>query len=260
MVKNLFKVEIKRHLAFLGGFILLELILSCLVLLDSNIFGNMQVVLSNMIWFLVPVYIFIDIYRDFHIGDNYLIHMIPMKTSILFLIKTLVFSLFLILLWSTNLIFEIFGEYGIYQTRIHVSSKPIEALMFYIIPRMVSIFSGIVILGLAISIGKLFRNLYVCSGVILIVIVSITKGILSLMKWNLINEGNVLTTISTVSTMVLKQYAGLITYFVVSEKQGVDIASSIHWNNVYINIIVGVIGFIALDKIFKAKRYELLGK
>ncbi|MEG0128915.1 hypothetical protein [Clostridium sp.] len=260
MVWSLFKVEIKRHFPLLGSFILIDLVLSFMVLAEVNSFYNIQFMVSSGIWFLVVIYIFIDIYRDFYIGDNSLIHMLPMRLITVFIVKLMVFSLYLILLWSTNLVFQLFWDNGIYFVRIQGSTNSLEGLHFFIIPRIVSIFSGIILIGAAISMGKLFKNIYISSVSIFLVISSVTYGILSLMKFNLIGQGNVLSTIAINAYGVFKQYAGLVTYYVVSEVDHVDIVKTIHWNNVWVNMVVGVIGLVLIYRITESKKYEIYGK
>ncbi|RXM59646.1 hypothetical protein [Clostridium tetani] len=260
MQLNLLKVEIRKHYIFLGICIIINLITSFFVLVDYDKYIHMCFQISTIIWTLVPIYIFIDLYKEFYIGNNILNNMIPTKTSNIFLLKLLVFSISIILIWSCSLIYELFTPQGIYHNRILISNKPIVCTIYFIIPRIVSAISGIIILGLAIALSKLISNKVLSKIIMIAILIIVHMGLYQIMKLNIIDQGRVFFSIGTTSQLAFKQYAGLLSLLVSATENVPDIAATIYWNNVTANILIAFIGFLIMDFIFKSKKYEVLGK
>lgn len=260
MYLNLLKVEIRKHYIFFGACIIINLILSCLVLSNYNKYINMSFQISSIIWILVPIYIFINLYKEFYIGTNLLYNMVPIKTSNIFLLKVLVFSVAIILIWSCSLVYELFSSQGIYHNRILLSSKPVLGTIYFIMPRVISSISGIIILGLSIALSKLINNKVLSQIIMIITLIIVHMGFYQIMKLNIINQGQVFFSIGTTSQIGFKQYAGLLSLLVSTTTNVPDIATTIYWNNVTANILVAFIGFLITASIFNSRRYEILGK
>lgn len=260
MYLNLFKVEIKKHYIFFATTIIINLLLSFFVLYNYDKYISMSFQISSITWILIPIYIFIDLYKEFYIGTNLLNNMVPTKTSNIFLLKLLVFSIAVILIWSCSLVYELFNVKGIYHNRILLSSKPVLGIIYFIIPRIVSAISGIIILGLSIALSKLINNKTLSIIIMITILIIVHMGLYQIMKLNIISQGQVFFSIGTTSQIGFKQYAGLLAILVSTTTNVPDIATTIYWNNVTANILVALIGFLILDFIFKSRKYEVLGK
>ncbi|WP_123053650.1 hypothetical protein [Clostridium sp. JN-1] len=260
MILDLFKLEIRKHFPIFSVFILMEAVLSTLVLVDYNKYINIHLQLSAVAWIVLPIYIFIDLYNNFYIGKDVILHMIPMKTSTKLLVKSTIFSMGLMLMWATCLIFELFNSHGIYHTRILHSSSPTLGIVYFILARFIGCISGPIIIGVSIALSKLVKNKISSISIIAAVLLGITIGFYLIMKSNLAGQGKVFYSIGTTSQDAFKQSAGLVSLLVQSDKHLADISKSIYWNNLFYNFLVYVFGYVIISSIFNSKKYEVLGK
>lgn len=259
MILNLFKFEMKKHFLIFSIFTLIELILSIAVLINYD-YRSAAFLVSNITWIVIPVYIFIDLYNEFYRGKEVITHMIPIKTATKFLVKSLTFSLGLMIIWSTCLIYELFSLNGIYYSKIMDSSNPKVGIIYFILARFIGFIAGPIIIGMALALSKLVKNKILSIAIIITTITVTTVGLYLIMKSNLIDQGKVYWSIGTTSQDVFKQYAGMISILVASDKDITDIAQTIYWNNVIFNALVAVLGYGIVASIFNSRKYEILGK
>lgn len=264
MFFTLLKVELRKHCKFFGFLIVINLLSSILVLKDYEFMNTYGFDIEYYSWILAFLYVFINVYRELYIGKNLLSHMVPIETSRLLVIKSLVFGIFMSIIWLTTLIYEIHSPMGIYQMKIIHSSSILQSTLYFILPRIISLFTGVIIIGFSISLGKVINNKVVSKVIVFGSFILITMALYFTIKYSLINQNGVGWAIGTTAQYGFKQYSGIIAMLVTSPKTqalaGVDIATSIYWNNIFINIIAGVVGLYASHLIFKSKRYELIGK
>jgi hypothetical protein len=216
--------------------------------------------ISTIAWTVIPIYIFVDLYNEFYKGKQVITHMIPAKTSTKFLVKSVTFSLGLMIMWSTCLIYELFSLNGIYYSKIIDSSNPKMGVIYFILARFIGCISGPIIIGMAITLSKLVKNKIISIAVIVISIMVITMGLYLIMKSNLAGQEKIGWAIGTTSQQSFKQYAGMVSILVTSDKSIVDIAQTIHWNNIIFNVLVALLGYGIVSLIFNSRKYEVLGK
>lgn len=259
MILNLFKFEIKKHFVIFGVFTLIQIILSTAILVNYD-YMSMCFMISSITWIIIPIYIFIDLYNEFYKGKEVITHMIPIKTSTKFFVKSVTFSLGLMIIWSTCLIYELFSLNGIYYSKIIDSSNPEAGVVYFILARFIGFISGPIIIGMALAFSKLVKNKILSASIIVITITVITVGLYLIMKFNLAGQENIGWSIGTTSHEAFKQYAGMVSLLVGSDKDVTDIAQTIHWNNIIFNILVAVLGCGIVSLIFNSRKYEVLGK
>ncbi|MBI6875655.1 hypothetical protein [Clostridium aciditolerans] len=259
MILNLFKLEMKKHFLIFGIFTLIELILSTAVLINYDYRGTTFAV-SSITWIIIPVYVFIDLYNEFYKGKEVITHMIPIKTSTKFLVKSLTFSLGLMIIWSTCLIYELFSLNGIYYLKIMDSSNPKAGVVYFILARLIGFIAGPIIIGMALALSKLVKNKILSAAIIISTITVTTIGLYLIMKSNLSGQEHIGWAIGTTSQERFKQYAGMVSILVSSDKGITDIAKTIYWNNVVFNILVTLLGWGIVSLIFNSRKYEVYGK
>lgn len=259
MILNLFKFEIKKHFVIFGIFTLIQMILSTAVLVNYD-YMSICFMISSITWIVIPIYIFIDLYNEFYKGKEVITHMIPIKTSTKFLVKSVTFSLGLMIIWSTCLIYELFSLNGIYYSKIIDSSNPKVGVIYFILARFIGFISGPIIIGIALALSKLVKSKILSTAIIVITITVTTVGLYLVMKSNLAGQENIGWAIGTTSQQAFKQYAGMVSMLVTSDKDITDIAQTIYWNNVIFNILVAVLGYRIVSLIFNSRKYEVLGK
>ncbi|NMM62968.1 hypothetical protein HBE96_09680 [Clostridium sp. P21] len=259
MILNLFKFEMKKHFLIFSIFTLIELICGIAVLINYD-YRSAAFLVSNVTWIVIPVYIFIDLYNEFYKGKEVITHMIPIKTSAKFLVKSLIFSLGLMIIWSTCLIYELFSLNGIYYSKIMDSSNPKVGVIYFILARFIGFIAGPIIIGMALALSKLVKNKILSAAIIVITITVTTVGLYLVMKSNLAGQEHIGWAIGTTSKEVFKQYAGMVSILVTSDKDITDIAQTIHWNNVIFNALVAVLGYGIVSSIFNSRKYEIIGK
>ncbi|WP_446899199.1 hypothetical protein ACSVC9_04705 [Clostridium sp. LBM24168] len=260
MFFSFFKLEIKKHFQIFFILILIETVLGIFVLADYNKYIDIHLQLSAVVWIVISMYIFIDLYNNFYTGKDVMFHMIPIKTSTKFLIKSTVFSIGLMLMWSTCLIFELFSLNGIYHARILNSTSPASGVVYFISARFIGFISGPVIIGVSIALSKLVRKKYLGIVVIAVVLLCITLGLYFIMKSNLAGQGKVFYSIGTTSQEAFKQSAGMVSILVQSDRHLDDISKSIYWNNIIYNFLTYIFGYAVITFIFNSKKYEVPGK
>jgi len=259
MILNLFKFEIKKHFVIFGIFTLIQMILSTAVLVNYD-YMSICFMISSITWIVIPIYIFIDLYNEFYKGKEVITHMIPIKTSTKFLVKSVTFSLGLMIIWSTCLIYELFSLNGIYYSKIIDSSNPKVGVIYFILARFIGFISGPIIIGIALALSKLVKSKILSTAIIVITITVTTVGLYLVMKSNLAGQENIGWAIGTTSQQAFKQYAGMVSMLVTSDKDITDIAQTIYWNNVIFNVLVAVLGYRIVSLIFNSRKYEVLGK
>ncbi|MEG0128917.1 hypothetical protein [Clostridium sp.] len=237
---------------------------SVMILNDYNFIHSYGFQIEQYSWLLCFIYVFINIYRELYIGKNTIAHMIPIDTYKILIVKSVVFGVFMSIMWLVTLIYEMFSPMGMYEMRIIESSNVLESTLYFIIPRIVSLFTGVVVIGLAVALGKLVNNRVISNVIVFASFILITMGIYMVMKYTFLNVDGIGWSIGTTAQYGFKQYSGIIAILVSTPKSillgEVNIASSIYWNNVFVNIFVGLIGLYISNLVFKSKKYELIGK
>ncbi|UMY56350.1 hypothetical protein MLD56_07935 [Paenibacillus peoriae] len=258
LFSHIFKVEIKRHFMVFAILTILSGIFSLHFLINNHQQLAFSYLLINMvIGILIPIYIFMDFYNEFFIGKMTLNHMLPLKTSSLFFIKSIVFLIGIMVVWGATLIEIFLNPQGLYLTRIVQSTSPSEGILYLFCSKFFGMLSGLSLMGFAISLAK-WVSKKVATGHLLIAFIFI--AVIGF-QFALIIKGSWHWSIGTSSLESFKQYANMLTISTFSNRPTFpDIKETIHWDSVVMNVIVTIISGSFAALLFNSKRYEIYGK
>ncbi|WP_342428489.1 hypothetical protein [Paenibacillus sp. FSL L8-0158] len=258
LFSHIFKVEIKRHFMVFAIFTILSAICSLHFLVNSHQQLAFSYLLVNMvIGILIPIYIFMDFYNEFFIGKMTLNHMLPLKTSSLFFIKSIVFLIGIMVVWGATLIEVFLNPQGLYLTRIVQSTSPSEGVLYLFCSKFFGMLGGLSLMGFAISLAK-WVSKKVATGHLLISFIFV--AVIGF-QFALIIKGSWHWSIGTSSLESFKQYANMLTISTFSNQSTFpDIKETIQWDSVVRNIIVTLIAGSMAALLFNSKRYEIYGK
>ncbi len=255
---HIFKIEIKRHFMVFAILTILSAICSLHFLVNNHQQLAFAYLLINMvIGILIPIYIFVDFYNEFFIGKMTLNHMLPLKTSSLFFIKSIVFLMGIMVVWGATLIEIFLNPQGLYLTRIVQSTSPSEDILYLFCSKFFGMLSGLSLMGFAISFAK-WVSKKVGTGQLLMAFTSLTViGF----QFALIIKGSWHWSIGTSSLESFKQYANMLTISTFSNQSTFpDIKETIHWDSVVMNVTVTIIAGSLAALLFNTRKYEIYGK
>ncbi|NQX48140.1 hypothetical protein HQN87_22705 [Paenibacillus tritici] len=251
-----FKLECRKHSAVFAIFTVLSGLANLYFLLDHGQDVAFVFLLVNMvIGILLPVYIYMDYYREFFTGTMPINHMLPLRTSALFGVKSAVFMLGLTAVWSTTLLDVFLNPEGLYQTRVIHSSSPLLGMTYFILSKLCSLPAGLALIGLALAAAKRFRK-PALSHLCIAAFILITVGI----QFALVVRGSTHWSIGSSSAASFKQYANLLTVSPVGREQPANINETINWLSVGMNLLVALLAGAIGSALLNGRKYELHGK
>ncbi|AWB43539.1 hypothetical protein DCC85_04405 [Paenibacillus sp. CAA11] len=250
-----FKTELRRHIPVVATLIVLSSCVSLYFAWNKNSDYAFTYLLINMvIGILIPVYIFVDYYQDFYIGKRSISHTLPLKTSSLFWIKSVVFLVGIMLVWASTLLELFLNPHGLYHVRMAGSSSPLLGVAYIILSKLAGAASGLAVMGLALAAAKLVRvraASYLLMACIIVLIVA------PQFLW-ITSEGYHFK-MGTSDLDSFKQYAGMLSVSISYEPPFQDINETIRWASVWINAAVAVGAGSVLHILFNSSKYEVYG-
>ncbi|KWX85173.1 hypothetical protein AMQ83_26355 [Paenibacillus riograndensis] len=253
---NQFKLECRKHCAVFAAFTGISVLTNLYFLFSQDQDLSFVFLLVNMvIGILLPVYIYLDYYREFFTGTMPINHLLPLRTSALFGVKSAVFMLGLILVWLPSLLDVFVNPAGLYHQRIMHSDNPALGIAYLVLSKLCSIPAGLAVMGLALAAAKRLRKpllSHLCIALVMVLVVGIQFALVVRNSWH--------WSIGTSAAETFKQYANLLTVSPVSRVQTADINESIHWSSVGMNLLVALVAGATLRYLFNSRKYEILGK
>ncbi|OWA35415.1 hypothetical protein B9G55_12280 [Saccharibacillus sp. O16] len=256
MFTNQIRMESRRHLPFFLTLAVIQLACGLFFSLNGNSDLAFASLLINMvIGILVPIYIFMDCYKEFYVGSTVLNHMVPMSTFSLFVCKSVVFLIGCLMVWAAGLLDVLVNPTGFYSLRMQASDS-IEAGLFYLFAsKFAGVLCGLSIIGLSLSASKQFHrrvpSMFTMTVVVLVVIGALAVPIASQTEhWSL----------GTSSLQAFKQYAGFLSITNVYEGTVANVNDTIQWSSVFSNLIAMIFSMLGCLLLFGSRRYEIYGK
>ncbi|AIQ16975.1 hypothetical protein H70357_10110 [Paenibacillus sp. FSL H7-0357] len=251
-----FKLECKRHFAMFASLTGLSCLINLYFLFSSGQDLAFLILTVNMvIGILIPVYIYVDYYREFFTGTMPVNHMLPVKTSSLFLVKSAVFMLGTTAVWSTTLLEVFLNPDGLYQARIADSASPALGILYLLLSKLCSIPAGLALIGLALAAGKRQRKpllSHLCIAVLIVAVVAV--------QFALVIQDSSHWSLGTSANESFKQYANLLTVSPIYQEQAANINDTISWQSIGMNLLVACVAGSGAALLLNGRKYELYGK
>lgn len=256
MYVNQIKIELRRHFPVFLTLIFIQLACGLFFSFSNNPDWAFTSLLINMvIGILMPIYIFIDCYKEFYVGSTVLNHMVPMSTFRLYLCKASVFLIGCLLVWAAGLLDLFMNPNGFYQLRIQASDHIGTALLYLFVSKLAGLLCGLAVIGLSLAASKQFHrripSVFTMTIVLLLIIGALAISIAGeTAHWSL----------GTSSLQAFKQYAGFLSITNAYDETITNVNDTIRWNSVFLNMITMVLSISGCFLLFRSKRYEIYGK
>lgn len=256
MFLNQIKMELRRHLPIFSTLALIQLSCGLFFSFSNNPDWAFTSLLINMvIGILIPIYIFIDCYKEFYVGSTVLNHMVPMSTFRLYLCKSSVFMMGCLIVWAAGLLDLFMNPNGFYQLRIQASDDIGTALIYLFVSKLAGLLCGLAVIGLSLAASKQFHrripSVFTMTIVLLLVIGALAASIAGeTAHWSL----------GTSSLQAFKQYAGFLSISNSYDETIKNVNDTIRWNSVFFNLMVAILSVSGCLLLFRSKRYEIYGK
>lgn len=248
-----FKLECRKHLAVFGSLAGLSMLINLYFLFSTQQDLAFLALTANMvIGLLVPLYIYTDLYKEFFTGVMPVNHLLPVRTSSLFAVKSAVFILGSMAVWSTTLLEVFLNPAGLYQMRIEQSSSPALGILYLVLSKLLSLPAGLALIGLALAAGKRFRKPQLSH----LCIVTVLAGVVAVQFAGAV-KGSWHWSIGTSSVDSFKQYANLLSVTPVTRVRAADINDTINWLTVASNVLVMLLAGSAAALLLNGRSYEL---
>lgn len=251
-----FKLECRKHLAVFTTFTALSALANLYFLFDGGQDIAFVFLLVNMvIGILLPVYIYMDYYREFFTGSMPVNHLLPLRTSTLFAVKSAVFLLGLTAVWAASLPEVFLNPEGLYAMRIAHSANPALGVTYFLLSKLCSLPAGLALIGLALVAAKRFRKpalSHLCIAALIVLITGI--------QFALVIRGSEHFSIGSSASSGFKQYANLLTVTPAGREQPANINETISWLSVGVNLLVALLAGAIGRMLLNGRKYELYGK
>ncbi|UQZ35788.1 hypothetical protein C2I18_21010 [Paenibacillus sp. PK3_47] len=248
-----FKIECRRHLAVFATLTAVSGLANLYFLFSSSQDMAFLILMVNMvIGILIPVYIYMDYYREFFQGTMPLNHMLPVRTSTLFAVKSVVFLLGAAAVWAAALPEVFANPDGLYQMRIAGSASPALGVLYLVLSKLCSLPAGLALMGLALAAGKRLRKplfSHLCIAALLLLVVGLQFAFIIKGSWH--------WGIGSSSNEAYKQYANLLSVSLASPSPAADINETIQWQSVGMNLLVMGLAGSGAALLFNSRKYEL---
>lgn len=257
MLKQQFKLEIRRHYLIFLIFTLISLVLHIYDLFQAKDGAFPLSFLSDVvIGILVPIYIFKSLYDEFYVGKMGVNHTVPTLTSSFFMVKALVFIMGATLVWLPSLINTFAYSDGLYVMRIAESSNAVLGCTYIILSKLASLVGGVMLMGVAIAIAKLLRHNAASHLLLAFIIIGIV-----VVQFVIIVDGSGHWAIGTTSLDAYEQYANMLVVMpFIQDQPYADINDTLSWTSIIMNIIVALGGGVIASLLFNSNKYEIYGK
>ncbi len=248
--------ELRRHLPAFTSLAAINALCGLFFSVGGNPdFGFASLLAGMAIGMMLPVYLFADYYREFVLGERVLIHTLPLATFRLYALKSLVFLLGSLLVWSCGLIEVFLNPVGLYQTRIADSSSPLLGIGYLLASKMAGTLCALSLVGLAIAVSKILRRRALIPAVIAAVLL-LTIGLLAAP----IMAETAHWSIGSSSLQAFPQYAGPLTVSNAFDVTPADINDTIRWRSVLLNLGTALVAGSVARLLLNSRLYEIYGK
>ncbi len=249
-------IELRRHLPVFVSLAAVNALCGLFFSLSSNPdFGFVSLLAGMAIGIVLPVYLFTDYYREFVLGERVLIHTLPLSTFRLYALKSLVFLLGSLLVWSCGLLDVFWNPVGLYRTRIADSSSPLLGLGYLLASKTAGTFCALSLVGLAIAVSKVLRRRVLIPAVIAALLL-LTIGLLAAP----IMGETAHWSIGSSSLQAFPQYAGPLTVSNAFDVTPADINDTIRWHSVVLNLGTTLVSASIARLLLNSRAYEIYGK
>lgn len=249
-------IELHRHLSLFVSLAGIHALCSLFFVWSRHPdFGFASLLVGMAIGIVLPVYLFVDYYREFVLGERVLVHTLPLRTSTLYAIKSLVFLLGNLWVWSGGLINVFWNPAGLYHTRIELSSSPALGVAYLFISKIAGVLCALALIGFAIAVGKQLRKRALIHTSIAFLLLA-TIGILAAQIMGETPHWS----IGSSSMQTFTQYAGPLTISNVFDTTPDDINDTIRWNSVLLNLGMALAAGLAIRLLLQSRKYEIYGK
>lgn len=248
--------ELRRHLPAFASLAAVNALCGLFFSIGGNPdFGFASLLAGMAIGIVLPVYLFVDYYREFVLGERVLIHTLPLPTSRLYALKSLVFLLGSLLVWSCGLLDVFLNPVGLYRMRIADSSSPLLGITYLLASKTTGTLCALSLVGLAIAAGKSLRR----RALIPAVIAALLMLSIGLLAAPIMGE-TAHWSIGSSSLQAFPQYAGPLTVSNVFDVTPADINDTIRWHSVLLNLGTALIAGGITRLLLNSRAYEIYGK
>lgn len=249
-------IELRRHLPAFVSLAAVNVLCGLFFSVSGNPdFGFVSLLAGMAIGMMLPVYLFADYYREFVLGERVLVHTLPISTSRLYALKSLVFLLGSLLVWSGGLLDVFLNPVGLYRMRIADSSSPLLGIGYLLASKTAGTLCALSLVGLAISVSKVLRR-RILIPVFIAALLLLTIGLLAAP----IMAETTHWSIGSSSLQAFPQYAGPLTVSNVFDAAPADINDTIRWHSVLLNLGTTMVAGSIARLLLNSRAYEIYGK
>lgn len=261
MLSALFNTEFRRHMPIFAGLSLFSAAFSLLFSLrgEDEVYAVLALMLRSGLGIFVPCYIWRELKKSFFDRSDLLPLLLPIGASTRLFIQTAALGSWAMLLWAANQLEIFLNPLGLYAARIAHSAQPALGLFYLVTGKASAALCGIalIILGIALSLTVAkYRRLAIMIQVSLLpLIIMLLFTVMSayvphFSAWM----------IGSTSTVSYPQYAGMLSVNFESIAAHTDIAETIHWTSVLLNLLTACLAFAISLPLLNSSRLEAKGE
>jgi len=261
MLTGLFKTEFRRHTPLFAGLSLFSVVFSFLFSLrgEDEVYAVLALLLRIGLGVFVPWYIWRALKKSFFDRSELLPLLLPIRNSTRLFIHTAALGSWTMLLWIANQLEIFLNPLGLYAARIAHSAQPRLGLLYLMAGKGSAFLCGValIILGIALSliVGK-YRRLAISIQVSLLPLVclllfaAMSAYVPDFSAWM----------IGSTSTVSYPQHAGLLAVNFENIAAYADIADTIQWASVLLNLMIACLAFAISVPLLNASTLEAKGE
>lgn len=261
MLIALFHTEFRRHMPIFAGLSLFSAAFSLLFSLrgEDEVYAVLALLLRSGLGVFIPWYIWRELKKSFFDRSDLLPLLLPIQSSTRLFIQTAVLGSWTMLLWAANQLEIFLNPLGLYAARIAHSAQPELGLLYLLVGKGSAVLCEIalIILGIAISltVAKCRRlaiaiQVSLLPLIVMLLFITMSTYVPQFSAWM----------IGSTSTISYPQYAGLLSVNFENIAAYTDIAETIHWNSVLLNLLTACIAFAISFPLLNSSRLEAKGE
>jgi len=156
---KLLAVEIKKSMPiFLALCIINVFFFIASMFTDSVMFELIAFMFTLIAYSLMICYVFISLYHDLYLGKDILLHLTPIKTSTVLIIKNIVYVLGFLLFWLPSLARILYGKSGIAELIFSSLDHTWFILTYMNFTKLLGIVAGTMLITSIIACSKKIKN------------------------------------------------------------------------------------------------------
>lgn len=259
MVLHLIKVEFKLHAKVFVSLALFQALFGLLFSLrgQDEIYSTLNLLISMTVGIYIPLYIYRDMYNSFFMGTSALNQMIPIRSSTIFMIKSLTLATYAIMVWVASLVEVFVNEGGMYRLRMIHSESPRLGILYMIAGKLSSVVCEVGLIGLGIIASTFIFHKKIAVAFQWLLPLCACIALFVCMRWYVPHFNAWM--IGTTSIQSYKQYAGFLAVnFDVPATT--DISSTVQWESPLINSLAAIVCFCIVLLVLSLTKYEVHGE